>query len=191
MVDAGGVGYGVSATRGTAEAAGAIGAEVALWIRTYVREETLRLYGFSRRQERDAFDLLLTIPGVGPSLCLAILSDLAIGELVQAVVAGDAKRLTSVKGIGKKVAEKILLELKSKNKMEALAACLTPQEHRDALAAPILAGSAALDAVAALEALDVTPTQARKAIAKALEILGADAPTEALVREGLRHRRTI
>jgi Holliday junction DNA helicase RuvA len=190
VVDVGGVGYGLSVSARTAGAVGATGGRVRLWVRTFVREEILRLYGFARRSERDAFDLLLGIPGVGPGICLALLSEMGIGEILQAALTGDAKRLTRVKGIGKKVAEKMLLELKGKT--DELAACLSPEEQQEAAAAgePVLAGGAAHDAVAALEALDVPPAQARRAVAKAVTILGEDAGVEELVREGLRHRRT-
>jgi Holliday junction DNA helicase RuvA len=188
VLGVGGVGYGVTVSARTAATLGAVGQPARLWVRTFVREDVLRLYGFARPAERDAFDLLLGISGVGPAICLALLSEMSVGDILQAAVAGDARRFTRVKGIGKKLAEKILLELKGKT--VELAACLTPEEHHAAIGGPELAGVAARDAVAALEALDVPLAQARRAVAKALEILGAETTTEALVKEGLRHRRT-
>jgi Holliday junction DNA helicase RuvA len=192
IVDVGGVGYGVTAPGRIAAALGPTGAEVMLWVRTWVREDALRLYGFARIEERDAFDLLLGVPGVGPGICLAILSELTVGELLQAALSGDTRRLTGVKGIGKKSAEKILHDLKDKT--DDLAACLSPGEAAEAAAgaaAPPPAEGAVADAVAALETLDVPLATARKAVAKAVELLGPDAPVEALVREALRHRKTV
>jgi Holliday junction DNA helicase RuvA len=184
VVDVGGVGYGLSVPVGTSARLGEAGAEVALWVRTYVREDTLRLYGFATRHEREVFDVFLTLSGIGPAVGLAVLSQMSIGEIVGATVAGDAARFRKVKGIGPKLADKLILELKGR--AERLAAGMSPQEMREsaALESP-LPTDAARDAVAALEALDVRPAAARLA----LEALGPDASTETLVREGLKHRR--
>ena len=186
LIDVGGVGYGVSVPLTTAEQAGKVGDEVALWIRTYVREDTLRLFGFTTRHERDVFDVFLSLSGVGPGLGLAILSNLSITEIIQATLSGDVGRFRAVKGIGPKMAEKLMLELKGR--VERLAAGLPETVRREAAAEPVLATEAARDAVAALEALDVRPAQARRAVAIALEKLGERADAQALVREGLKHR---
>lgn len=188
VVDVGGVGYGLSVSETTAKAAGEPGGEAALWVRTYVREDTLRLFGFATRHEREVFDVFLTISGIGPGAGLSILSALTVADIVQATLSGDISKFKAVKGVGPKTAEKLILELKSK--VKRLAAGLTPEERTDAaMAEAALPTEAARDAVAALEALDVRPAQARKAIALALEALGADAPVQALVREGLKYRR--
>ncbi len=185
IVDVGGVGYGVTVPATAAEGLDG-GGEVRLWVRTYVREDALRLYGFAQHYERAAFDEIMEVPGVGPTVALTLLSSMGVGEIVQAAMLGDAARFKKIKGIGQKMAEKIVLELKGR--VEKLAAGL-PAEAREAAAEPGPAGEAARDAVAALEALEVRPQQARRAVTLALEALGPDASVEELVREGLKYRR--
>lgn len=189
LVNVGGVGYGLSISGMTAQALREVGSETTLWVRTYVREEALRLFGFATRHEREVFDVFLGLPGVGPSIGLAILSRLSIAEIVQASLAGDSSRFKLVKGIGPKLAEKLVLELKGKAKR--LAAVIPPEERQEIIAAAeiSLPNEAAQDAEAVLIALEVRPIQARKAILTAIENLGPEATTEALVREGLKYRR--
>lgn len=188
VLDVGGVGYGLSVPETTSQAAGEPGGEVSLWIRTYVREDTLRLFGFASRHERDVFDIFLGLSGIGPGTGLAILSRLSVNEIIQTTLSGDISRFKSVKGVGPKMAEKLVLELKGK--IDRLSAGLTPAERQEvATPEPALLTDASKDAVAALEVLDVRPAQARRAIALALENLGPDATVEALVREGLKYRR--
>jgi Holliday junction DNA helicase RuvA len=189
VVDVNGVGYGLSVPETTARAAGDPGSEISLWVRTYVREDALRLFGFATRHEREVFDVFLSLSGIGPGTGLSILSTLSVAEIVQATMAGDASRFKGVKGVGPKTAEKLILELKGK--VKRLAVGLTPEERQDAAASPepVLATEAANDAVAALEALEVRPQQARRAVALALEALGSQATASELVREGLKYRR--
>lgn len=187
VVDVGGIGYGLSVPETTARTVGETGGEVALWVRTYVREDTLRLFGFATHHEREVFDIFMGLSGIGPVIGLAILSRLTVPELIQATLAGDVARFKTVKGVGQKMAEKLILELKSKT--ARLAAGLTPEERQEASAEMVPLTEAAQDAVAALETLDVRPVQARRAIGLALEALGPDATVEALVREGLKYRR--
>lgn len=188
VLDAGGVGYGLSVPDTTSRALGDPGSEAALWVRTYVREDTLRLFGFATRHEREVFDVFLSLSGIGPTTGLSILSSLTVAEIVQATMAGDISRFKKVKGVGPKTAEKMLLELKSK--VKRLAAGLSPDERETATATePALPTESARDAVAALEALEVRPLQARRAVALALEALGPEASVQALVREGLKYRK--
>ncbi|MEN6624878.1 MAG: Holliday junction branch migration protein RuvA [Candidatus Sumerlaeia bacterium] len=188
VIDVGGVGYGVTVPTMAADGVGPVGSEARLWVRTYVREDALRLYGFAQHFERAAFDEIMDVSGVGPSAALALLSNLTVGEIVQAVLTGDATRFKKVKGIGQKMAEKLILELKGK--ADRLAADL-PAEARVEAPEPGPTGEAARDAIAALEALDVRPVQARRAVTLAIEALGPDAGVEELVREGLKYRRSV
>lgn len=186
IVDVGGVGYGVTVTAPTAESIEG-GGEVRLWVRTWVREDALKLYGFGHHYERAAFDEIMEVPGVGPALALTILSSMSIGEIIQAALLGDAARFRKIKGIGQKMAEKLILELKGR--VERLAAELPADARGEVTTEPGPTGAAARDAVAALEALEVRPQQARRAITLAIEALGAEASVEDLVREGLKYRR--
>lgn len=191
VIDVGGVGYALAMPPGAAARLGELGAEATVWVRTQVREDAIRLFGFATPQQREAFDVFLTMAGVGPAIGLAILSEMTLADIVQAALTGDAARFRAIKGIGPKLAEKLVFELKGK--AELLAAGLPPEARAEAVAGePALAeirGPAARDAVAALETLDVKPAQAHRAIALALEELGEDATVEQLVREGLKHRR--
>lgn len=113
LIDVRGVGYLVSTTlRATAEVAGADSA--ALLIHTRVKDDAIELYGFSNPQELEAFERLIAVAGVGPRIALAVLSSLAPDELASVVATGDLARLTMTPGVGKKTAQRILLELKGK-----------------------------------------------------------------------------
>jgi Holliday junction DNA helicase RuvA len=115
VVDVNGVGYELQAPLGTPGRSGAaIDEELQLHVHTHVREDALLLYGFATGDERTAFRTLIGISKVGPKLALAVLSDLEVGELADAVGTADAGRLTRVAGIGKKTAERMVLELEGK-----------------------------------------------------------------------------
>ncbi len=114
IVDVGGVGYEVFIPYSTYYELGELGEEVTLRIYTHVKENDLSLYGFLTQREKDLFNLLIQISGIGPKLGVIILSGLPADELAEAVLAGDLVRLTSIPGVGKKTAERIVLELKEK-----------------------------------------------------------------------------
>lgn len=134
-IDVAGVGYEVHIPGGTIGRSGA-GAEarVTLYVHTHVREDTLDLFGFASELERLVFKLLIAVPNVGPKTALAILSALPPPELASAVVDRELARLTSISGIGKKTAERLVLELREKlprlTPLEATAAA--PRKHDDA-----------------------------------------------------------
>jgi Holliday junction DNA helicase RuvA len=114
VVDVSGVGYEVHVPLSTYYDIGDEGAEVALRVHTHVREEALQLYGFLTPLEQQLFEKLINISGIGPKLAVAVLSGIESRELVTAVHRGDVARLTGVPGIGKKTAERIVLELKDR-----------------------------------------------------------------------------
>jgi holliday junction DNA helicase RuvA len=114
ILDVGGVGYLVAVPLSTYAALGDIHAEVTLLIHTHVREDALTLYGFLSAREKHLFELLLGASGVGPSLSLKILSGMNVEELVPAIRGGDIVRLTKIPGVGRKTAERMVLELKDK-----------------------------------------------------------------------------
>lgn len=114
VVDVHGVGYELHVPLSTYYDIGDEGSEVSLRVHTHVREEALQLYGFLTVLEQQVFERLIAISGIGPKLAIATLSGIETRELVAAVQRGDVARLTNVPGIGKKTAERIILELKDK-----------------------------------------------------------------------------
>jgi holliday junction DNA helicase RuvA len=114
LVDVGGVGYLVQVPLSTYASLGALHAEVTLLIYTHVREDALSLYGFLSSREKHFFELLLSASGVGPTLALKILSGMNVEELVPAIRANDLARLTKIPGVGRKTAERIVVELRDK-----------------------------------------------------------------------------
>lgn len=114
VIEAGGVGYDVTITVPTFSALPALGAGLALHIHTHVREDALALFGFLELQEKKLFERLIQVSGIGPKLAITILSGMAAAEMVSAIRAGDLARLTRIPGIGKKTAERMVVELRDK-----------------------------------------------------------------------------
>jgi holliday junction DNA helicase RuvA len=114
LVDVGGVGYVVAVPLSTYAALGELHTEVTLLIHTHVREDALALYGFVSSREKHFFEMLLTASGVGPALALKILSGMSVEELVPAIRGSDLARLTKIPGVGRKTAERMVVELKDK-----------------------------------------------------------------------------
>lgn len=196
IVTTGGVGYGLDVPGRTAELLGQKGTEVSLWVKTHVTQDDLRLFGFETRGEREVFELLLGISGVGPKLALSILSHLSLAQMIQIVLTGDMQSLKKVPGIGAKKAEMLMVALKQR--AERLAEELGPERGgllpKGGLAEPgevNLPTEPARDAASALESLDVSAYVARRAVLKAVEILGPTAGVEELVREALKHRHRV
>lgn len=158
IVDAGGVGYEVIISIPTFTALPAEGAEVSLHVYTQVREDILALYGFLDLKEKRLFERLITVSGVGPRLAVTILSGLSPERTVNAIRAQDHATLTHIPGVGKKLAERLVVELK--DKLEDMAV---------APAAVVSAGPAAEDALSALTNLGYQRPAAQKAIEAAVE----------------------
>jgi holliday junction DNA helicase RuvA len=157
IVEAAGVGYDVAISVSTYTSLPTEGAEVSLHIHTQVREDTLALYGFLDRNEKRIFERLITVSGVGPKLAITIQSGLPSDRLVTALRAQDHATLTRIPGVGKKLAERLVVELK--DKLEDMAA-----------AAPAMAaaGPAAEDVLSALVNLGYQRPSAQKAIEAAV-----------------------
>jgi Holliday junction DNA helicase RuvA len=114
LVDVGGVGYVVLVPLSSFAALGELHTEVTLLVHTHVREDALALYGFVSSREKHLFELLISASGVGPSLALKILSGMSVDELVPAIRGNNLAGLTKIPGVGRKTAERIVLELKDK-----------------------------------------------------------------------------
>jgi holliday junction DNA helicase RuvA len=114
VVDAGGVGYRLAVSAETLKAVPATGRDAFLHAELIARDDSLSLYGFSSEEERDLFRLLITVSGIGPKVAIATLSGGTARDLLRAIAAGDAKRFQAVPGIGKRTAERIIVELREK-----------------------------------------------------------------------------
>lgn len=114
IVEAGGVGYDVVISVPTFSELPAAGSEIALHIHTHVREDALALYGFLRPAEKTLFEKLITVSGIGPKLAITILSGMPVDEMIGAIRGNDVAKLTRIPGIGKKTAERMVLELRDK-----------------------------------------------------------------------------
>lgn len=125
LVDVNGVGYVVSIPLSTFYSLGELHDDVTLLVHTHLREDSIALYGFLTAREKQFFELLISASGVGPSLALKILSGMSVDELLPAIRAGDLLRLTRIPGVGRKTAERIVVELRDK-----LAAMEPPQPER-------------------------------------------------------------
>ena len=114
IVEAGGVGYDVTISVPTFSDLPPVGSDVALHVHTHVREDSIALYGFLRVAEKQLFEKLISVSGIGPKLAITILSGMAADEMVGAIRGNDVARLTRIPGIGKKTAERLVLELRDK-----------------------------------------------------------------------------
>ena len=179
VIDVQGVGYLVSASARTLSALGAIGDEVVLHTEMQVSDDAIRLVGFASIEERDWFRLLTSVQGVGSRVALAILSALTSDELHRAVASGDKAMVARANGVGPKLAQRIVNELKDKAGGIILGA--------GGGAAPIVvAAGFAADAVSALQNLGFRPAEAAAAVTKAEAELGPEASLDALVRLALK-----
>ncbi len=115
VIDVGGVGYRASASLGTLRSLPALGEECVIHTRMVVREDAMLLFGFAAREERAAFDALTAVSKVGPKLALSVLSTMTPPEVSESVARGDVVKLASVPGLGKKTAERLVLELRGKD----------------------------------------------------------------------------
>lgn len=122
VVEAGGIGYKIYTSLSTIETSGQVGSDVKLYTHLYVREDVMSLYGFMSQEELGMFELLLTVSGVGPKAAISLVSSVSPSKFGLAVITDDTKTLTKAQGIGSKMAQRILLELKDKIKKEQLAA---------------------------------------------------------------------
>ena len=189
VVETGGVGYEVLIPLSTYYRLPQIGERVALMIRQVVREDALMLYGFSNVIEKRAFDLLMSVQHVGPKLALAILSVLAPEELVAAIGKGDVERIDAVPGVGPKVAERVVRELRDKVADLKLEAPSTGASNGHIRTAPDGNGKPAGpadEAVSALINLGMKPVEAKRTVDAVIAAdAGAAQNPEVIIRKSL------
>ena len=182
VVFAGGVGYDVTIPISTYSALPAAGSEVELRIHTHVREDALSLYGFLTPEEKTLFEKLIGVSGIGPRLAVTVLSGLATPELISAIRHGQVEHLVRIPGVGKKTAERIVLELRDKLDLVGVAAQLAPA------AAASIFSALDQDVLSALMNLGCTRATAEAAVRKA-KLAGASGEFEPLFRKALEHLR--
>src|ERR1700728_1616261 len=175
IVEVGGVGYLVNIPLSTFYALGGLREEVVLLVHTHVREDSLALYGFLTAREKHLFEMLLSASGVGPTLALKILSGMSVEELVPAIRNSDLARLTKIPGVGRKTAERMVVELR--DKLDAV----TVEVERPAASSP--AGIEA-DVASALVNLGYDQRAAETAVAEAKREAGS-ASFEKMLRAAL------
>jgi Holliday junction DNA helicase RuvA len=177
VIDVSGVGYLVHLSLQSISRLPPEGGRVDLRTYTHVRDDALQLFGFAGEDEERLFLLLIDVSGVGPRLALNVLSGMPAVELAHALVEGEIARLTKIPGVGKKTAERLVLELKDKLRAAAWSA-------KTAAAPAPLAGTGAL--ISALVNLGYKPSAAERTAEAVRRSLGAAAPVEAQLREALR-----
>jgi len=156
VVDCGGVGYELAISVATYTELGEAGSDARLHVHTHVREDALLLFGFAAVAEKRLFEKLLTISGIGPKLAITVLSGISAERLVGAIRGGDHATLTKIPGIGKKTAERVVLELK--DKLDDMAG------YTPATDAPVSLGAVADDVLSALVNLGYPRAVAQKAV---------------------------
>ncbi|MFA6177726.1 MAG: Holliday junction branch migration protein RuvA [Candidatus Paceibacterota bacterium] len=166
IVETGGVGYKISVSPDILSKTKKINEEISLWTHTQVREDALDLYGFLERPELEFFELLLNVSGIGPRSALAILGIASIETLRKAIGTGDTSYLTKISGIGKKTAERIVIELRDKMGTELEGSSLREE----------------LDALEALKSLGYSQNEAREALKK----VSPNVNTNTKIREALK-----
>lgn len=181
IVDVGGLGYLVRCGSRTLSRMPSVGDLVMLHIDSQTREDGTRLYGFLTREERQAFVVLQGVQGVGPKAALAVLDVLTPGELASAVAREDKALVGRAQGVGPKLAQRIVVELKDKPIGGGDIASFHTATAAPAVAAPSVAG----DAVVALMGLGTPEAVGRRAVEKALERLGDAAPLQAVIKGAL------
>lgn len=184
ILDVHGVGYLVHCSSRTLQALPSAGEAAMLFIETVVREDMIRLFGFASANEKEWFNILLTVQGVGQKVALAILSTLKPGELASAIAIKDKAAIARTSGVGPKLAERICVELKDKapafGAVDPAVMKLAGDMEEGRASGPIK------DAISALTNLGYGQPQAAAAVAAAAKALGEAAETGALIRQGLK-----
>ncbi|HHX1104764.1 TPA: Holliday junction branch migration protein RuvA [Pseudomonas aeruginosa] len=181
ILDVNGVGYEVEVPMTTLYRLPSVGEPVTLHTHLVVREDAHLLYGFAEKRERELFRELIRLNGVGPKLALALMSGLEVDELVRCVQAQDTSTLVKIPGVGKKTAERLLVELKDRFKAWENMPTIAPLVMEARASATV--SSAEADAVSALIALGFKPQEASRAVAA---VPGEDLSSEEMIRQALK-----
>lgn len=178
VIDCGGVGFRINTSTTSQKSLPQLGSPATLYTYLHVREDILDLFGFSTEQELSCFKLLISVSGVGPKVALSLLSEMAGEKLAMCVVTGDVKSLTRAQGVGTRLAQRIVLELKDKLKGDWVAGDgalgdLAPEGDKkgEALNALLVLGYSRREAESALSSIDISSMPLEEAIKGALKQL--------------------
>ncbi len=180
VIDVGGVGYGVAISLSTYDQLPPVGTAVRLQIFTYVKEDRLDLFGFADPEERRMFTLLLGVSGIGPNSAQTILSGMSTTDLQQAITQDRVADLTQIRGVGRKTAERVIVELR--DKVTALPSSTSSQSLGNS------AQGVSAEATLALVALGIAESAASKSVEKAMNRLDSDPTVQELIKNALRDR---
>lgn len=180
IIDVGGVGYGMSLSLSTYDQLPALEEDIRLFTYFHVREDRMELFAFASEEEREVFKLLIGVSGVGPTLALTILSGTSLRDLQESIIHERVGDLTSIKGIGRRTAERLILDLREKMHISAPAASADDAESKDTAVSE--------EAVMALAALGMAPPAARQAVRKAVERNGIEQTVQQLIKQALKER---
>ena len=184
VMTASGLGMRLMCSMNTLSALPMAGGECTLYTHMNVREDAMELFGFLKREEKDMFQRLISVSGVGPKIALAVLGSMPLSDLRLAILTGDAAALARAPGIGKKTAQRLSLELKDKLAQDALSGTVGMEDMMVASAVDAPAQDAVSEAMMALKSLGYTPQEA----ANALKGVKGQADTaDELIRLALRH----
>jgi Holliday junction DNA helicase RuvA len=180
VVECGGLGYEILIPLSSYDALGEVGSEVLVFTHFHVREDAHVIFGFATRKERWLFQLLISVSGIGPRSALGILSGAGVDDFCEAIVREEIGSLTAISGVGRKTAQRLIVELKSRISEE------------DVVGVGVGAGGALRrdsmsEAVAALTALGFPRPTAKRAVERCIEESGEDVSVEELIRSALRH----
>jgi Holliday junction DNA helicase RuvA len=177
VIDTGGVGYQISISLNTFDKLPEAGNQAKLLTYLHVKEDIMHLFGFASDKERKVFKILIGISGIGPKLALTVLSHMAPEDLEQAVANQDMTMLTAISGVGKKTAERLLVELKGKIAEAVVEGLPTIKGQGAGISDPV---------IEAMMSLGLNYAEAKSAVEKAKAKLGEKAPVEQLIREALK-----
>ncbi|AUS97917.1 Holliday junction branch migration protein RuvA [Clostridium thermosuccinogenes] len=180
IVETNGIGYKIFTSLSSVQAMGPVGDEVKMYTYLYVREDIMSLYGFCTQEELSMFELLISVSGVGPKAAVSLLSSITPSKFSLAVITDDAKTLTKAQGVGSKMAQRIILELKDKIKKEQLVATEKLKEE----SVPADGENTRIpEAISALMVLGYTPIEASRAVSA---VYSDDMDLESIIKNALK-----
>jgi len=180
VVEANGIGYRINTALSTIGSVGSTGSTVKVYTHLHVREDAVNLYGFLTQEELGMFELLLTVSGVGPKAALSVISSVSPSKFGLAVITDDVKTLTRAQGVGTKLAQRIILELKDKIRKEQLVAV---NNLRDGGSASVSDNSKISEAVSALMVLGYSAVEASRAVSS---VYSDDMDLESIIKSALK-----